>query len=74
MAYIVVKPKDHDAFTVAANVHGFWTVKGLHDGKMDYDRNGDAFPTLVALIKHKSAHFNATIDKQVRYVARHSTI
>ena len=64
MAYIVVKPKDSDAITVAANIHGYWLVKGLVDSKMDYDRAGDVYPTLVALLKAKSVHFAATIDSQ----------
>jgi hypothetical protein len=65
IAYIVTKPKDVDAFTIAANVHGYWLVKGLVDGKMNYDKAGEVYGTLVALLKAKSPHFAATIDAQV---------
>ena len=65
MAYIVAKPKDGDAFTIAANVSGYWLVKGLAGNKMDYDRTGEAYGSLVALLKAKSAHFANTIEKQV---------
>ena len=65
MAYIVAKPKDGDAITITANVSGYWLVKGLVGNKMDYDRAGDAYGSLVALLKAKSPHFANTIEKQV---------
>ena len=66
MAYIVIKTKESDPFTVAANISGYWAVKGAAHpgGDVNYERQGEVFTTLIALVKAKSAHFASTIDKQ----------
>lgn len=65
LAYIAVKPAQQDVFMVMANVHGYWVIKGTAaDGSMDYEKEGDTYPTLVALLRVKSPHFADTIDNQ----------
>ena len=66
MAYIVIKTKESDPFTVAANISGYWAVKGAAHpgGDVNYERLGDVYTTLIALVKAKSTHFASTIDKQ----------
>jgi len=65
LAYIAVKPVQQDTMVVMANVQGYWAIKGTAaDGSMDYEKEGDTYPTLVALLRVKSPHFADTIDNQ----------
>ena len=69
LGYVAIKPVGQDPFEVMANVSGYWVMKGADEaGKVDYERVGDIFPTLVALLRVKSPHFSDTIDRQeMRY-------
>eukprot|EP00730_Choanoeca_flexa_P006648 TRINITY_DN12194_c0_g3_i3.p1 TRINITY_DN12194_c0_g3~~TRINITY_DN12194_c0_g3_i3.p1 ORF type:complete len:1042 (+),score=233.77 TRINITY_DN12194_c0_g3_i3:40-3165(+) len=65
LGYVVVKPRDGDLFYIVANVKGYWRIKGPDaSGSMDTEQLGDVTPTLSELLKAKSPHFAATIDKQ----------
>lgn len=61
-----MKPTDGDRLSITAATSGYFENKGKTDeNEMDYERNGDVFPNLVALLKNKSEHFAKTISKKV---------
>ena len=67
ISYILVKPSDSDRLSITAGTSGYFENKGKTDeNEIDYERNGDVFPSLVALLKEKSQHFAKTISKKVR--------
>ena len=62
-----MKPVDGDLLSVTASTSGYFVNKyKATDDETRYERDSDEYPTLVALLKAKSSHFNATIDKKVR--------
>ena len=66
ISYLDVKPFDCDKLTITANTAGYFLNKGLtQDGQVDYERDGEVYPTLVALLKAKSPQFASAIDKKV---------
>jgi hypothetical protein len=65
LAYIIAKPVDSDELTIVANTDGVWVAKKTQADQSAYDRDGDVYPSLVALFKAVSLHFAATIDSQV---------
>lgn len=61
-----MKPFDSDKLTITANTAGYFLNKGLtQEGQVNHEREGDIFPTLVALLKAKSPQFAAAIEKKV---------
>ena len=70
ISYIIVKPRDGDRLSITAGTSGYFLNKGKTDNnEIDYDRTGDVYPTLVALLKEKSQHFADTISRKVRCVS-----
>lgn len=68
ISYIAVRPRDGDRLSITAGTSGFFTNKGKTDNnEVDYERTGDVFPTLAALLKEKSQHFAETISKKVSF-------
>jgi hypothetical protein len=66
ISYILVKPSDGDRLSITAGTSGYFGNKGKTDeNEIDYERAGDVFPSLVALLKEKSQHFAKTISKKV---------
>lgn len=66
ISYLDVKPFDCDKLTITANTAGYFLNKGLtQDGQVNYERDGEMYPTLVALLKAKSPQFASAIDKKV---------
>lgn len=66
ISYLDVKPFDCDKLTITANTAGYFLNKGLtQDGQVNYERDGEVYPTLVALLKAKSPQFASAIDKKV---------
>ena len=66
ISYLDVKPFDADKLTITANTAGYFLNKGLtQEGQVNYEREGDVYPTLVALLKAKSPQFASTIEKKV---------
>ncbi|XP_028392916.1 armadillo repeat-containing protein 4-like [Dendronephthya gigantea] len=62
ISYILVKPSDGDRLSITAGTSGFFENKGKTEGnEVDYERAGDVYPSLVALLKEKSQHFAKTI-------------
>ena len=67
ISYILVKPSDGDRLSITAATSGYYENKGKTDeNEINYERSGDVFPSLVALLKEKSQHFAKTIAKKVR--------
>ncbi|XP_015772686.1 PREDICTED: armadillo repeat-containing protein 4-like [Acropora digitifera] len=65
ISYLDVKPFDCDKLTITANTAGYFLNKGLtQDGQVNYERDGEVYPTLVALLKAKSPQFASAIDKK----------
>eukprot|EP00054_Salpingoeca_dolichothecata_P017124 m.102085 g.102085 ORF g.102085 m.102085 type:complete len:1027 (-) comp22316_c0_seq2:122-3202(-) len=64
LAYIAIVTAEGDHITVLANVDGFWQIKGMESNTMNYDKVGETFPTLVALMKDRSDKFAENVDKQ----------
>ncbi|XP_032241492.2 outer dynein arm-docking complex subunit 2 [Nematostella vectensis] len=64
ISYIDIKPLDGDAFCVIASTSGFFITGKDSNGELSYEREGDVYPTLAALLKKKSVHFADTIDKK----------
>ena len=61
-----MKPFDADKLTITANTAGYFLNKGLtQEGQVNYEREGDVYPTLVALLKAKSPQFASAIEKKV---------
>lgn len=66
ISYLDVKPFDTDKLTITANTAGYFLNKGLtQEGQVNYEREGEVYPTLVALLKAKSPQFASAIDKKV---------
>ena len=66
ISYLDVKPSDGDALTVTASTSGYFVNKYKStEEESRYERESEVYPTLVALLKAKSAHFCTTIDKKV---------
>ena len=64
-----MKPFDSDKLTITANTAGYFLNKGLtQEGQVNHEREGDIYPTLVALLKAKSPQFAAAIEKKVNRV------
>ncbi|KAJ3121159.1 Armadillo repeat-containing protein 4 [Physocladia obscura] len=69
IGYIEIQCVDADKFIVTCTKNGFFVNKGYiaddkgHE-KLNYEKDSDLFLTLVDLIKSKSPHFEARIDKQ----------
>lgn len=66
ISYIEVKPMDGDSLLVLASTSGYFLTSKDTQGELTYEREGDIYPSLAALLKTKSPHFAATIDKKVR--------
>ena len=65
ISYILVKPTDGDRLSLTVGTSGYFENKGKTDeNEIDYERAGDVFPSLVALLKEKSQHFAKTISKK----------
>jgi len=66
IAYIQVEPHDGEKFFVTASTSGYYVNKGFNSEQKDlqYEREGEYFKDLVALIRSKSAVFGQLIDKQ----------
>ncbi|KAJ7380448.1 Armadillo repeat-containing protein 4 [Desmophyllum pertusum] len=65
ISYLDVKPFDTDKLTITANTAGYFLNKGLtQEGQVNFERDGDVYPTLVALLKAKSPQFASAIDKK----------
>ena len=66
ISYLDVKPFDTDKLTITANTAGYFQNKGLtQEGQINYERDGEVYPTLVALLKAKSPQFASAIEKKV---------
>ena len=66
ISYLDVKPFDSDKLTITANTAGYFLNKGLtQEGQVNYERDGEVYPTLVALLKAKSPQFASAIEKKV---------
>ena len=66
ISYLDIKPFDSDKLTVTANTAGYFVNKGLtQEGQVNFERVGDVYPTLVALLKAKSPQFSSAIEKKV---------
>ena len=66
ISYLDVKPFDTDKLTITANTAGYFLNKGLtQEGQVNYEREGEVYPTLVALLKAKSPQFASAIEKKV---------
>lgn len=59
-----MKPVDSDLLLVLASTSGYFITNKDSQGELTYERQGDIFPTLAALLKTKSPHFASTIDKK----------
>lgn len=69
ISYLDVKPFDTDKLTITANTAGYFLNKGLtQEGQVNSEREGDVYPTLVALLKAKSPQFASAIEKKVQYL------
>ena len=69
ISYLDVKPFDADKLTITANTAGYFLNKGLtQEGQVNYERDGEVYPTLVALLKAKSPQFAEAMDKKVQSV------
>lgn len=65
ISYLDVKPFDADKLTITANTAGYFLNKGLtQEGQVNYERDGEVYPTLVALLKAKSPQFAEAMDKK----------
>ncbi|RMX44220.1 hypothetical protein pdam_00005271 [Pocillopora damicornis] len=65
ISYLDIKPFDSDKLTVTANTAGYFVNKGLtQEGQVNFERVGDVYPTLVALLKAKSPQFSSAIEKK----------
>lgn len=61
-----MKPFDTDKLTITANTAGYFLNKGLtQEGQVNSEREGDVYPSLVALLKAKSPQFASAIEKKV---------
>ena len=68
ISYLDVKPFDTDKLTITANTAGYFLNKGLtQEGEVNYEREGDVYPTLVALLKAKSSQFASAIENKVSH-------
>ena len=66
ISYFDVKPLDGDILHITASTSGFFLNKGkTPEGDINYEREGNIYPTLATLLKEKSAHFASTIEKKV---------
>ena len=66
ISYLDIKPFDNDKLTITANTAGYFLNKGLtQEGQVNFERVGDVYPTLVALLKAKSPQFATAIEKKV---------
>ena len=65
VSYIEVKAVDSDVLLVVASTSGYYLTSRDTQGELTYEREGDIYPTLAALLKTKSPHFASTIDKKV---------
>ncbi|KAI9189035.1 hypothetical protein H9P43_000462 [Blastocladiella emersonii ATCC 22665] len=71
LGYLVVKPVDAEPFLITATATGYFVNKGYRIGQdgaseINYERNGDVYPTLLALIQSKSQHFSSFIARSLR--------
>ncbi|PFX30563.1 armadillo repeat-containing protein 4-like [Stylophora pistillata] len=65
ISYLDIKPFDNDKLTITANTAGYFLNKGLtQEGQVNFERVGDVYPTLVALLKAKSPQFATAIEKK----------
>ncbi len=58
---VFVRVRLNDATTVFSQ----FTADGLERGELDYDKQGDFYPDLLAVLRDRSPRFNELIDKQV---------
>ncbi|XP_794287.4 armadillo repeat-containing protein 4 [Strongylocentrotus purpuratus] len=66
IGYLLIKPHDGDQLSVTANTAGIYQNKGCEkEGEeLNYDRVGEIFRSLVALVSSKSGKFKQVIDSK----------
>ncbi|KNE65224.1 hypothetical protein AMAG_10872 [Allomyces macrogynus ATCC 38327] len=71
LGYLVVKPFDADTFLVTASTLGYFVNKGYHANEagtpeINYDAASSTFPSLFLLLRDRSPHFAAFLQKSLR--------
>ncbi len=69
IAYFEVKTKEDERYPITASTAGYYVNGGMKkDGEIEYERESDVFPSLISLLKAKSAHFTDVINKKVYFI------
>eukprot|EP00794_Sanderia_malayensis_P017757 gene17757-19530_t len=65
IAYLEVRTKEDERYPITASTAGYYINKGMKkDGEIEYERESDVFPSLISLLKAKSAHFDDVINRK----------
>lgn len=69
LCYLTIVAHDRDRLNVTASKNGVFLNKGYcttagGEEELNYEKDGEIYPSLTALLRAQSPHFAATVDKQ----------